>query len=97
MKTKIEIKNRFTGKIIFEFETENNSVKETVKEYIKHELNKGFSSADLRYADLRYADLRYADLRYADLRYADLRYADLRYADLSSADLLPNIIISCLR
>ena len=30
MKAKIEIKNRITGKILFEFETENNNVKKTL-------------------------------------------------------------------
>jgi uncharacterized protein YjbI with pentapeptide repeats len=94
---KIEIKNRFTGKIIFEFTKENNTIKDTILQFIKDELSKGknyadlssadLSSADLRYADLRYADLRYADLRYADLSSADLRYADLLYADLRYADL----------
>ena len=34
MKTKIEIKNKITGKILFEFETENNSVKKTVMEAV---------------------------------------------------------------
>jgi len=102
MKTKIQIKNRFTGAIIFEFETEKNSVKETVKEFIRQELAKGKSSADLSYADLcsadlssanlsyanlSSADLSSADLSYADLCYADLSYANLRSADLSSADL----------
>jgi len=99
---KIQIKNRFTGSIIFEYAKENNTVSETVKEYIKHELEVGkryadLSSADLRSADLRSANLSYADLSYADLRSANLssanlrsanlRYADLRYADLSSANL----------
>ncbi len=87
MKTKIEIKNRFTKKIIFEFETENNSVKETVKQFIRQELAKGKILADLRYADLSSADLRYAELSSADLSYADLSYADLSYADLRSAEL----------
>jgi len=100
MKIKIEIKNRFTGKILFELEKEDNTIKETVLEAIKSSADLSSAnllSADLRYADLRYADLssanlRYAnllsaDLRYTDLRSADLRSADLRYADLSSADL----------
>ena len=97
-KIKLQIKNRFTGSIIFEYEKENNTIRETVKEFIRQEIevNKksyaNLSYADLRYAnlssaDLSYADLRYADLSYADLRYADLSYADLRYADLSSANL----------
>ena len=89
---KIEIKNRFTGSIIFEYSKENNTVKQTVLQFIKEELDKGksyadLSSADLRSADLSSADLRYADLRYADLSYADLSSANLRYADLSSANL----------
>lgn len=64
---KIEIKNRFTGSIIFEYSKENNTISETVKEYIRQELEKGKSSADLRYADLRYANLSSANLSSADL------------------------------
>ena len=89
---KIEIKNRFTGKIIFEFSKENNTIKDTVKEYIKKELESGKSYANLSYADLRSAnlsdtDLSDADLRAADLSYANLSSANLSYADLRSADL----------
>ena len=91
MKTKIQIKTVFE-KIIFEHESENNTIIETVNEYIIQELEKGLLYADLRYADLRYADLRSADLSNADLSNADLsnadlRFADLRFVDLSSADL----------
>ena len=82
---KTEIKNRFTGSVIFEYTKENNSLKETIKEYIKQELASGKIRADLSYADLSSADLRYADLRSADLRSADLSSADLSSADLSSA------------
>ena len=60
MKVKIEIKNRFTGKILFEFETENNTILKTLKEAIMR-------GADLRGADLRGADLSGAYLRGADL------------------------------
>lgn len=56
MKTKIEIKNKITGKILFEFETENNSVKKTVMEAVN-------KRADLGGADLRCAYLGGADLR----------------------------------
>ena len=94
---KIEIKNRFTGSIIFEYSKENNTISETVKEYIRQELEKGKSSADLRYADLRSANLSSADLSSADLRYADLRYANLSSANLSSADLDKKYIsVSCI-
>ena len=80
MKIKIEIKNRWTGKVLFEYEKENNTVKDTLVEAVKN-------GADLRDADLRGADLRGADLRGACLRDADLRGADLRDADLGGADL----------
>ena len=87
MKNKIQIRNRFSGNVIFEYESENNTMKETVETYIENELDSGKSSADLSYADLRSADLSYADLSSADLRSADLSSADLRSAELSYADL----------
>ena len=52
---KIEIKNRWTGNILFEYLSENNTIKKTVSEAIK-------SGADLCGADLCGADLRRADL-----------------------------------
>ena len=70
MKTKIEIKNRFTGSIIFEFECDGNTVLKTIQEALKNR-------ADLREADLRGADLRGANLRGADLREAENK--DLAY------------------
>ena len=90
-KIKLNIKNRYTGKVLFEYETENNTMSKTVEAAVEDNAN--LRSADLRHADLSYADLRSANLRYADLSYADLSYANLRsdnlrYADLSSADLL---------
>lgn len=47
---KIEIKNRWTGNILFEYLSENNTIKKTVSEAIK-------SGADLRRANLRRANL----------------------------------------
>ena len=80
---KIEIKNRFTDKILFEYPKENNTIKETVLQAIKEKAD--LSSADLHSADLRSADLRSADLSSADLRHADLSYAktDNRYIQIS--------------
>ena len=80
MKIKIEIKNRWTGKVLFEYEKENNTTKDTLVEAVK-------KGADLGGADLRGADLGGADLRGADLRGAYLRGADLGGADLGGADL----------
>ena len=89
MKTKIEIKSIF-GKLLFEFECENNTVKKTVEKAIESSADLSsadLSSADLSSANLRFANLRSADLRSANLRSADLSSANLRYADLSSANL----------
>ncbi len=63
MKIKLQIKSVF-GKVLFEFEKENNTIKDTLEEAIK-------SYADLSYADLSYANLRSADLSYANLSYAN--------------------------
>ena len=82
MKTKIEIKNIF-GKLLFEFECENNTIKKTVEKAIESSAN--LSSADLCYADLSSANLSSANLRYANLSSANLSSANLRYADLSYA------------
>ena len=82
---KIEIKNRWTGNILFEYLSENNTIKKTVSEAIKSEAN--LRRANLRGADLCGADLRGADLCGANLCGADLRRANLRRANLCGADL----------
>ena len=84
MKKKIEIKSVF-GKLLFEYEKENNTVKDTLLEAIESGAN--LSSANLHGADLCNADLRCADLRCANLRGADLCGANLYGADLSGANL----------
>jgi len=81
MKTKLQIKKRFLGNVIFELETEDNTVKDTLIEAVK-------SGANLRGANLRGADLSGANLRGADLRGANLRGANLNGADLRGANLL---------
>ena len=77
---KLSIKNRWTGSIIFEYEKENNNIKETLLEAVKQ-------CADLRGAYLQGADLQGAYLQGADLRGADLRGAYLQGADLQGAYL----------
>jgi len=84
-KIKLQIKNRFTRSILFEYESENNTIKETVVNAVKSRAD--LSDADLRGAYLRGADLRGANLGDADLRDAYLSDADLRGAYLSGADL----------
>ena len=88
MKVKIEIKNRITGKVLFELEREDNSVKKTLEEAVK-------KKADLRGAYLGGADLGGAYLRGADLGGADLGGADLGGAYLRGAKNIPFIPISC--
>ena len=77
---KIEIRNRWTGSVVFEYTKEGNTITETVLEAIRR-------GADLRDTDLYGADLCNADLRGANLSDADLCDADLRSANLSDADL----------
>jgi len=81
----IQIKNRFSGAVIFEHDCEDNSIKLTLK--LAFESGSNLSNANLRCADLRNADLSNANLSSANLRCADLRNADLRCADLRNADL----------
>ena len=85
MKIKLQIKSRWAGSVLFEYEKEDNTIKDTLIEAVKGGAD--LSCADLRGADLSGADLSCADLRGADLSGADLSGADLSGADLSGADL----------
>ena len=76
----IQIKSRFTAAVLFEHDTENNSIRLTLEMAIK-------SGADLSCADLRGANLSCADLSGANLSDAKMSCADLRGADLSCANL----------
>ena len=78
-KIKIELRSIY-GNVLFSWESENNTQRETILEALKQK-------ADLRYANLGYADLCSANLGYADLGSANLRSADLRSANLRSANL----------
>ena len=79
-KVKIEIKSWFSGDVLFEYESDNATMKKAVEAAVD-------GSADLSGADLRDADLSGANLRDADLRDADLSGANLSGADLSGANL----------
>jgi uncharacterized protein YjbI with pentapeptide repeats len=81
-KIKIQIKSIW-GSVLFEWASEDNTLKDTVIEAVKRSAD--LSGAYLSGAYLRSADLRSADLSGADLRSADLSGAYLRSADLSGA------------
>ena len=85
MKIKLQIKNRFTGSVLFEYEKEDNTVKDTVVEAVKTRAD--LSGANLRGADLRGADLTGANLSLADLTGANLSLANLTWANLRGANL----------
>jgi len=74
----IEVKNRFTGKVVFR------SKRKTIKEALEFKIKNG---ANLRGAYLRGADLGNANLCDADLRGACLSGANLCDADLGNANL----------
>ena len=67
MKIKIQIKS-VSGKVLFELEKENNTIKETLEQAVKE-------NANLEYANLEYANLNDANLRNANLNNANLRNA----------------------
>jgi hypothetical protein len=97
-KIKIEIKNRWTGSILFEYEKEDNTIRDTMVEAVKNGADLGcadLGGADLGGADLRGADLRGANLGGANLIGADLGGADLRGADLRGAKNVPFIPMAC--
>ena len=84
----IEIKNRFSGKVICSEETFLNAVLKNLADLCGADLcGADLCGADLRHAHLRHADLCGADLCHAHLRHADLCGADLCHADLCGADL----------
>ena len=82
---KIEIRNRWTGSVVFEYTKEGNTITETVLDAIRRGAN--LRDADLRDADLCGANLCDADLRDANLRDANLCGANLCDANLRSANL----------
>ncbi len=84
-KIKIEIKNRWTGSILFEYEKENNTLKDTVEKAVEEGAN--LEEADLEEANLEGAYLEGAYLRGANLEGANLRGANLRGANLERANL----------
>ena len=96
-KVKIQIKSVF-GRVLFEYEKEDNTIKDTLVEAVKRGANlRGayLHGADLYDANLGGADLRGADLRDADLYGADLHGANLRGAYLHGAKEIPYIPLAC--
>ena len=84
-KIKIEIKNRWTGSVLFEYEKENNILRDTVEEAIKEGAD--LEGADLEGANLIEANLEGADLEGANLREANLEGANLKRVNLAAANL----------
>ena len=74
---KISILHRWSLRVLFEHDVENNTIALTVRAAVESDAN------------LRGADLRDANLSGANLSGADLRDANLSGANLSGADLLP--------
>ena len=86
-KVKIQVKSVF-GRVLFEYEKENNTIKDTLVEAVKR-------GADLRGAYLRGANLRGADLGDANLGDANLGDANLGDANLRGAKESPYIPLAC--
>lgn len=84
MKTKIQIKHIYSNSVLFEFEKEDNTIRDTVEKAVKHNVN--LSGANLHGADLYGADLSGANLRDASLNGANLSVANLRGTNLDDVD-----------
>ena len=89
-KVKIEIKSWFSGDVLFEYESDNVTMKKAVEAAVDDNANlrdANLRDADLSGANLSGANLSGANLRDANLSGANLRDADLRDANLRDADL----------
>ena len=94
MKTRIEITS-VSGQLLFEYEKENNTVKDTLLEAIERDVDlcgANLCGADLCGVNLYGVNLYGADLRCANLRGANLRGVNLRSADIRDADLCNTIL-----
>ena len=83
-KIKIQIKSVF-GDVLFEYEKENNTVKDTVEEAVRQKVN--LNGANLYRANLDGANLDWASLNGANLDRANLNEASLYRASLNGANL----------
>ena len=87
---KIEIKSRYSDKVLFSYESENNTIKDTLLEAVRKNVDirgANLCDANLRDANLRGADISSANLRNTNLSDAYLSDAYLRYANLGDANL----------
>ena len=106
-KIKIQIKSVF-GDVLFEYEKENNTVKDTVEEAVRQKVNlnganlyranldgASLNGASLNGANLYRANLNRANLNEASLYRANLNEASLYRANLDGAKDIPYIPLSC--
>ena len=89
---KIQIKSIW-GEVLFEYEKENNTLKETLEEAVKHRAN--LTRANLYGANLDGANLDGASLCGASLDRANLTRANLDGANLDGATNIPFIPFAC--
>lgn len=86
----VDIKNRYTGEIIYSDEVPNAphypcALGQVIETAVREGVD--LSEADLRAANLAYADLRGAMMNGADVSSCNFTGADLRGADLRNAKL----------
>ena len=89
---KIQIKSTW-GEVLFEYEKENNTLKETLEEAVKHGAN--LTRANLYGANLDGANLDGANLDGANLTRANLYGANLYGANLDGATNIPFVPYAC--
>ena len=71
------------GKLLFEYECEENSIKKTVEQAVKEKIN--LSNSNLSYSDLSNSNLSYSDLSNSNLSNSNLSNSNLRNSDLRNS------------
>ena len=74
---KIQIKNRFTDEVIFEYKCKNNTIKKTVEEAVKRSIN--LSYANLKRVKFICVQLKNISFRYANLHSFNFNNDEVRY------------------
>ena len=101
-KIKMQIKNVF-GIVLYEYEKENNTIRDTLEEAVKNKANLEGANLEgtllegthLEGANLKNACLYRANLKYANLKNACLYMANLKEACLKGASSIPYIPLAC--
>ena len=81
---KIEIKHKFTGAVIFAYEKEKNTIKDTIEEAVR--LNVSLAFSNLAYSYLEYSNFENANFENCNFEYCNLKNCNLQNCNFESAN-----------